>query len=132
MNTVNLRHTHPNLYRLAMVLALTHAALGLNFFFTSPTFNPLGIPYPVVGAVFLVLGVSKIIFLNFVLDLAWVRRVMAAQVFLAAFWGIGAGITYIQGLTSLQLTILYGGFAFIEVFLLIEPPVNPLTKQRGL
>lgn len=131
MNNVNLRITHPNLYYLVMAFGFTYIALGLNFFFTMPTFNPYGIPYPIVGALFLTLGVAKLVFLNVVRRLTVVRLLMALEVALALWWGIGASITFFQGRTSLQLPILYAGLSFIEAFLLLEPFVNPLTKKAG-
>lgn len=131
MNNVNLRITHPNLYYLVMAFGFTYIALGLNFFFTTPTFNPYGILYPIVGALFLTLGVAKLVFLNVVRRLTVVRLLMALEVALALWWGIGASITFFQGRTSLQLPILYAGLSFIESFLLLEPFVNPLTKKGG-
>lgn len=127
-NKINL--THPNLYRGIMTFAIINIALALNFFFTNPTFNPYGINKAIVGTVFLVLGVSKIIFLNFKRNLKTVRFLMTAEIIFMLFWGIGSTITFFQGKTSLQLFVLYVGMAVNEVFLLLEPAVNPITKIK--
>lgn len=128
--TVNIRKSHPNLYRLIMVLSVMYVLLGLNFFFTVPTFNPYNMPYPLVGAIFLTLGLLKIILLNVFRDLPWLRRIMALEIAVSFWWGIGASITFFRGQTSLQLSILYAGLSFLETCLLMEPYSNPLTKEN--
>lgn len=128
-NSLNIRLSHPNLYYSVMVFACIYIALGLNFFFTTPTFNPYQIPYPIVGAVFLALGISKIVFLNFIRNIKIVRVLMALSVGYSIWWGIGTSITYFQGRTSLQLFVLYAGMAALEIFWLVEPFVNPMTQE---
>lgn len=129
VNDINIWKTHPNLYYMLMGLAVGFALLGLTFAFTTPTFNPLSIPYPIVGTVFFVLGIAKIVFLNFYRRLNVVRVLMAIEIFVAVGWGLGSAITWGQRLSSPQLSILYLLLAFIEYRLQLEPVINPLTKK---
>lgn len=129
-NTVDIRKSHPNLYWSILMFGFIYAALGINFIFTTPTFQPYPIPYPIVGAVFLTLGMLKIILLNFIHNLDWLRKVMGVEIGVALWWSIGGTATFIQGKTSLQLPILYVGLCFLEVFLLREPFVNPATSEK--
>lgn len=129
-NALNLRLSHPNWYRGIMVFALLSMGLGVNFWLTTPTFNPLAIPKEITGAIFFGLGVGKVVFLNAIRNLRAVRTIMATEIAWMCFWGVGTAITWVQGKTSLQLFLLYVGMAVFEVFLLVEPPVNPLTAVR--
>lgn len=129
-NEIKLRFSHLFLYRCIMTFAATSIGLGLNFLFTNPTFNPYNIPKELVGIVFLVLGVSKVVFLNFIYSLRIVRFTMAAEVGFIVFWGIGTSITYFQGKTSLQLFVLYVIlFALLEIWAMMEPVINPVTER---
>lgn len=131
-HTVDIRQSHPNLYRSIMVFSFIYIGLGLNFLLTTPTFNPYMIPYEFIGLLFLSLGMLKIVLLNLIRDLVWLRRIMAAEIIVSLWWGIGASITFFRGQTSLQLPILYAGLSLLEVFLLLEPFVNPLTQEEPL
>lgn len=122
--------SHPNLYRGIMTFAFINIGLGLNFLFTNPTFNPYQIDKLLIGSIFLTLGVSKVTFLNVSRNLKVVRFVMALEVMFMLFWGIGTSITFFQGRTSLQLFVLYAGLAMLELFLLQEPAVNPVTEIK--
>lgn len=129
-NEINIRFTHPNLYWGILTFACINIGLGLNFLFTMPTFNPYQIDKTIVGSIFLLLGLSKLIFLLLVHNLKAVRVVMALEVAFMIFWGIGTSITFFQGRTSLQLFVLYIGLAVLEITRLTEPGINPLTKVR--
>lgn len=126
---INLRLTHPTLYGMAITFALISVALGLNFLFTNPTFNPYGIDKRVTGSIFFALGTAKLIAILFVRDLVFIRATMAACMIFMMFWGIGTAITYFTGKTSLQLFVLYLGLTRLQYLLLKEPYVNPLTKK---
>lgn len=129
-DALNLRHSHPNLYRGITTFAVINIGLALNFFFTNPTFNPYGIDKNIVGAIFLVLGLSKLTFLNVHRSLRVVRFLMTVEIAFMLFWGGGNTITFMTGQTSLQLFVLYAGMALNELFLLLEPPANPMTGQK--
>lgn len=131
-NEVNINQTHPNMFRSVLTFGLINCALGLNFIFTKPTFNPYEIDKGIIGAIFLALGISKIIFLLLYRNLKAVRFVMFLEIVFMIFWGIGTSITFFQGKTSLQLFVLYAGLAAIETFLLLEPAVNPVTKKSNV
>lgn len=128
---INLRLTHPTLYRSVIVFAFISMGLGLNFWFTKPTFNPYGVDYRITGSVFLTLGVSKIVFLVWFRNLRLIRFNMACCAGFMMFWGIGTSVTYFTGHTSLQLFVLYSGLTLLQLFLLLEPYVNPLTSSNG-
>lgn len=129
-NEIKIRFSHPNLYYGILTFAFVNVALGLNFYFTNPTFNPYGIDKMIVGTIFLSLGLSKVLFLVFWHNIKAVRVVMALEIGFMAFWGIGSTITFFQGKTSLQLFILYCGMAINELFLILEPVVNPVTETK--
>lgn len=128
---VNLRLTNPTLYRSVMVFALISVGLGLNFLLAKPTFNPYQIDRHIIGAIFLCLGLAELIGVVFILNLQFIRVVMALNVAYMMFWGIGTSITFFTGQTSLQLFVLYVGLSGLQLFLLLEPFVNPLTGQNG-
>lgn len=129
-NKSNIRLSHPNLYRSIMTFALMDIGLGMNFLLTNPTFNAYGLDKVVPGVIFFTLGFSKVVFLNFSRNLKIVRILMTAEIIFMIIWGVGTSITFFQGRTSLQLFVLYVGFAVLETFLLIEPIVNPLSEVK--
>lgn len=126
-NKINIRLTHPNLYRALIAFALINIGLGFNFLFTNPTFNPYMIDKTIIGCTFLVLGLLKITFLQVFRNLKILRLIMAAEVAFMMFWGIGTTITFFRGQTSLQLFVLYAGLSILETCLLLEPVVNPVS-----
>jgi len=125
---VFVRDTHPLLFRTYLTFGLVSVGLGLNFLFTTPTFNPYHLDKMLVGTTFLILGLAQIVFLTAFRRIALLRLALAANIAFEVFWGIGASFTYFQGLSSLQLTVLYLGLAFLEFWLLIESPVT-LTEK---
>lgn len=129
LNDIKLQDSHPNLYRGIMVFAFIGIALGFNFFFTNPTFQQYGIDKNIIGAIFMALGVGKIVFLNFFRSVKIVRGFMAASVGFKMFWAVGTSLTFFTGQTSLQLFILYIGLSILELFLLVEPFTNPANAN---
>lgn len=123
LRRVFLRNTFPTY----LTFAFIGIALGLNFLLTTPTFNPYNIDYWVIGTTFLVLGIAKLVF---TLSQQWflLRWVMVANIIFMIFWGIGTTITFFQGLTSLQLFVLYTGLVMLEFMLLIES--SPTKKKK--
>lgn len=130
-NKANIRLTHPNLYYSLLVFAAINIGLGLNFIFANPTFNPYQIDKAVIGSVFLALGLLKVTFLQLFRNLKILRLVMTAEVIFMMFWGVGTTITFFRGQTSLQLFVLYAGLSALEVFLLAEPIVNPVSQKTN-
>lgn len=130
LDSVNIRLSHPNLYRGITTFAVINVALALNFFYANPTFNPFEIDKNIVGVVFLTLGIGKLIFLNLHRSLRVVRGLMAVEIAFMVFWGVGSSITFFTGQTSLQLFVLYLGMAVNELFLLLEPPANPVAGHK--
>lgn len=129
LNEIKLKDSHPNLYRSIMVFAFIGIALGLNFFFTNPTFQQYGISKNIIGGIFMALGVGEVIFLNFYRSVKVIRALMAMSVGYMTFWAVGTSLTFFTGQTSLQLFILYIGLALLQLFLLIEPFTNPANAN---
>lgn len=129
--SVNLRLTHPTLYRSAITFSLISVGLGLNFILTKPTFNPYGIPKEITGAIFLALGSFKLVSVIFLKNLRFIRASMAACAGWMMLWGLGTSITFFTGQTSLQLFTLYTGITALQVFWCLEPFLNPATGTNG-
>lgn len=127
---VNLRLTHPGLYHLIITLSLMSVGLAVNFWTSNPTFNPYGIPKNMVGVVFFLLGASQLVFLNVLRDLRKVRLVLALSGFVMLVWGLANSAQSFAGKASFQLPILYLSLATIQLWLLVESPVNPMTKRE--
>lgn len=127
---VQIRNTHPGLYHSIMTLSVMSIALAVNFWTSNPTFNPYGIPKNLVGVVFVLLGVSQFIFLNVFRDLRKVRLGLAVSLGFMLFWGLSNTQQFFAGNASLQLPILYVAIAVLHIPLLIESPVNPMTKRE--
>jgi hypothetical protein len=128
-NAINLRLSHPKVYRGIVIFALMSIGLGLNFWFARPTFNPYHIPLPVTGTIFLALGIGKLAFLIIHRRVGALRIVMTIELVWMCFWAIGTSITFFQGRTSLQLFILYFALVMLEIYLLIDLP-EPLSWRK--
>lgn len=126
---MRIRATHPALYRSILILLIMSVALAVNFWFSNPTFSPLGIPKNVVGVIFALLGGSQFLFLNVFHNLRMVRLILAISLSWFCFWGLINTIQFIAGNASLQLPILYVFLAVLHAPLLVEPPVNPVTQR---
>lgn len=128
---MNIRKTHPTLYHSIMIVGAGCVALAINFWTSTPTFNPFGIPKNLVGAVFAFLGLSQLFFLNVLRDLRKIRIGLATTIFTMTFWGLANLEQSIAGRASYQLPILYVMLALIQVPLLIEAPVNTMTEKKS-
>lgn len=124
---VSLYQSHPNLFRSLLTVAGMQIALAVNFFTSHPTFNPL--PRNVIGSVFGVLGVGLAFVLTVHRRLVLVRLLTAASVFVWGGWGFLNTKQWFDGKASLQLPILYVGFALFVIWQLVEPWVNPITAN---
>ena len=127
---VNIRLTHPGLYHSMVTFGLMDVALAVNFWITTPAFNPFSINKNLVGVVFFVLGVAQLVFLRVFRSLRMVRIGLAVSIFVMVSWGLTNVQQFINGHTSLQLPILYLTLGALQYVLLIESPVNPMTKKR--
>lgn len=127
---VMIRKSHPALYKAIMTTALMCVALSFNFWFSTPTFNPYGIPKNIVGLIFFVLGASQVVFLNWFHELRLVRLVQTATFVFMLIWGVSNAEQWVNGKSSLQLPILFVAFAFLQIPLLTESPVNPMTEKK--
>lgn len=128
---MNLRQTHPNLYKVYLVYGLLCVALGLNFIFLNPTFDPLDIPKQVPGAILLALGGATLFFLRVVRRATWLRVTMASIITVMFFWCGALVFDFFRlAQTSLQLPITFAALGALGIPLMIEPPVNPTTSKR--
>lgn len=130
MDGIDIRKTHPNLYWLVMILATTQIALAFNFFILSPTFPIYAAPNVLWGVIFLAIGISKIVALNFYRRLGLVRAMMAFAVAYMMFLGLGTCQPFLEGSGSLQLPILYAGLSALHIPLLLEPFNNAIWTVR--
>jgi len=113
-----------------VTFGLMDVALAVNFWITTPAFNPFSINKNLVGVVFFVLGVAQLVFLRVFRSLRMVRIGLAVSIFVMVSWGLTNVQQFINGHTSLQLPILYLTLGALQYVLLIESPVNPMTKKR--
>lgn len=127
---VNLRKSHPGLYRSIFTVGCMGVALALNFWFSSPTFNPYGLDKNIVGLLFALLGTTQLVFLVVFRDLRMVRIMLAVSLGWMMFWGLSNTQQYFAGKSSLQLPILFITISILQVPLLIESPVNPFTEKK--
>lgn len=127
---VNIRQTHPALYHSIMTLGAMSIALAVNFWTSNPAFNPYGFDKNLIGVAFFALGSSKMIFLNIFRDLRIVRVILALSISFHFFWGVSNTQQFFGGKASLQLPILYIAIAILQMPLLLEAPVNPMTEKK--
>lgn len=127
---IHIRNTHPALYRALMVLGFMGIALAVNFWFSNPTFNPYGIPKDIIGVIFFVLGSSQVVFLNLFRNLRMIRLNLAISISWMFFWAVSNSQQFFDGKASLQLPILYLTLSILQIPLLMESPINPMTEKK--
>lgn len=140
---INVRKTHPTLYWILMAIAFVGIGLSLNFFFLRPTFPIWGVPNAIWGAIYLVSSVASIVTLNVYRRLLLLRVTMAFSAFYMGFLAVGTTQPFLEGdanlqfalpvwegKASLQLPIVYAGLVAIQVRLLWEPFLNPVTAKQ--
>lgn len=130
--SIDIRKTHPNLYRGVMTLGVMDVLLAANFYWLNPTFEVYHVKNWIWATVFLALGASKLVFLNLYRDLRCVRIAMAFNVSFIIFFAIGTCEPWLDGEGSLQLPILYTGIAVSQLWLLVEPFIQPWTAKRDI
>lgn len=130
MSEIDIRKTHPNLYRLEMVISIMSFMLGLNFIINTPTFLIFDLPNVLWGTIFLVLSSCEVVFLNIIRRLRYVRACMAFSVTYMMFLAAGTTQPFFEGVGSLQLPILYAGVSAARMPLMLEPFINPWTSHQ--
>jgi hypothetical protein len=128
---VDVRKTHPTLYRQSMLFGIGNVVLGVNFHVFTPTFLVYGLPNWVWGTAFIALGIGEVFFLNVYRRLDMARLVMALCVAYTSVFALGTMQPALEGKGSLQLPILYGLLVVWKLLLLLEPFINPWTARRG-
>ena len=126
----NIRKRHPSLYYSVLTVGTGTVALGLNFWFSNPTFSPFGIPKNLIGCVFFAIGFTKLFYLSVIRDLRMVRILLAISISWLFFWGWANAQQFFAGNASLQLPIMFWIVSILQIPLLLEAPVNPMTEKR--
>lgn len=126
---VNILKSHPNMYWMLTAISVGSIAWGINFFAFNPTFHIWGIPYELLGAVFLVTSVARLITMNLYRRLFWVRATMAVSMGYMAFLAVGTTQPAFEGEASLQLPIAYALLVGIQIPMMLEPFVNRETAK---
>lgn len=127
---VDIHKTHPNLYYGMMILSVMRVLLAVNFWTSSPTFNPFSINKHYVGIVFFVIGFSQLVFLNLYRNLHWIRRIQTLSLVVLIMWGMGNMQQSFAGKASFQLPIFCIGLALLHIPMILEPPINPMTERK--
>lgn len=127
---LNLRKSHPALYRSILTVGCMSVVLALNFWFSRPAFNPYGLSRDLVGLVFAVLGVNQLVFLILFRSLRLTRIVLAVSLGWMMFWGLSNTQQSFAGKASFQLPILFVAISILQLPLLLESPVNPFTRRK--
>lgn len=128
---INIRRTHPGLYHSIMTLGLTEIALAINFWTSTPTFNPYNISKNLIGIIFFILGAGQVLHLNFLRNLRLVRITLAASIAFTFAWGVANTQQSLAGRASWQLPIMYLALCILQIPLVIEAPINPMTEQKS-
>lgn len=132
---VNLRKSHPLMFRVSLAIACIQSALALNFWglglLPAPTFNPYGFDKNLVGMTFAVVALAQIVTLFLSRNLRVIRAMSAVSLGWMLGWAFTNTDQVFAGDASLQLPILLTGLAVIQLLLMAEPPVNPFTKRRS-
>lgn len=113
-----------------MTVGVMGVALALNFWTSTPTFNPYDIPKNLIGLVFFIIGISQILFLTVFRDLRLVRIALAISIGFMGWWGASNLQQFFAGESSAQLPILYLAIMALQYPLLVEAPVNPMTEKK--
>lgn len=124
---VKLRETHLRLFRDYLTFALVNVALGGNFFFFPPAFNPYEWPEWLIGGIFLTLGLVQLLVI-FKFPKLWLIRVsVGVDMGWVIVWGASTVMSFPD--TSLQLPILYLAYVLYKAWHLLEPFINPTTAN---
>jgi len=127
---LRIRKSHPALFYTLMTLGIMTVLLGLNFWFSTPAFNPYEIDKDIIGLIFFLIGICQVVFLNFFHNLRMVRGMLGISVGWMFFWGVSNAQQFFMGLASLQLPIIYIALAIMQIPLLMESPINPMTEKK--
>lgn len=116
------------------VFVVGSIALGLNMLFLTPAFMPLSLDKWLVGIVFLLHGVSKLLaFLLRGSSDTWPKVAMASTVAVHMFWFVATTYDFFaRSLTSLQLPIFCAIVAAQGFIAFIQPSANPAASPSPL
>lgn len=128
----SVRDTHVKLYVGVVMYGLWGILIGLSLIFT-PSNVPYEIPRQLVGFLYIVFGLMKIIGANDLKRYAIARIGMNLCICLTILIGIGLLLNYLGGDHSQNLFLIVGyvfAGAFIQVAPAQEPPLNPITRDK--
>lgn len=126
---INIRKSHPGLYRGIMLFLFFCLATSLNYFFSKPTFNPYGIPKELIGLIYLSISLVLFVLLNLLRNLKLVRITLALSSGFLIFWGISNTQQGFAHKASFALPILLVYIALSLVNDLLQSSVNPMTRK---
>lgn len=127
---MDIKRTHPHLFLAYLIYGLLCVALGLNFLFLNPTFDPLDVPKQIPGGISMTLGVCVLAFLKF-RSATPLRVAMASLITVFFFWCGALVFDFFRlGQTSLQLPITFLALGALAIPLTIEPSINPATLKQ--
>lgn len=125
--TVDIRKTHPNLWRMLMVVGVYYLADGGSYLYYTPTFNPLH--KTLVAGIYLTLGVAFMVTLNVWRHLTAVRATTAASVAWGLFWAVRNTPQVFAGHASMALPFALTVIALVQIPMLYEPATNPIVQN---
>lgn len=128
----SMRETHVKLYVGVVMYGLWGILIGLSLIFT-PSHIPYEIPRQLVGLLYIVFGIMKIIGANDLKKYPIARIGMNLCICLTILIGIGLLLDYLGGNRSQNLFLIVGyvfAGAFIQVAPAQEPPYNPVTQVK--
>lgn len=126
----SMKETHPNKYQGLMDFGWLSFAVGLNFLFLKPAFDPLGIPKTLLGFVFMIVGIVLICALKWGKILRWSRWASAISVgWYVIYTGLLVAAIFQEQQTSAQLPI-FVAYAARSVFRWTVDPFLNLTTQQ--
>lgn len=108
------------LYYSITILSVMSVGLAVNFWTSTPTFNPYGIPKDLIGVIFGLLGVSHLIFLNALQGLRKLRLSLTTSGSFMTFWGISNTQQAFAGNASFQLPILLVAVALLHLPMVVK------------
>ncbi len=128
----SVRYTHVKLYVGVMMYGLWGILVGLSLIFT-PSRVPYEIPRQLVGVLYIIFGILKIIGAHDLKNYAIARIGMNLCICLTILLGIGLLLDYAGGNHEQNLYLIVGyvfAGAFIQVAPAQEPPLNPVTQLK--
>lgn len=136
--SVNVRLTNPDLYRNAMLSGVVSLLMGLNFLLgaipggiiPAPTFFVYDQSNFLWAGCFFALAALKLVTLTLRHNDRLLRLWLWLSSVYLVFFALGTCQPFADGKGSLQLPLLYATWAFVCLYTLLNPLINPWTARR--